>query len=90
MDVNAASYSELLRVPGIGPVSARRILEARGDHNIFSLEQLRKMRVNTKQAAPFIRFQGTLDWERQYSFMPQLSDELDEKPASLSALCGSA
>src|SRR4030042_6955179 len=27
VDINKASYAELLRVPGIGPVSARRIVE---------------------------------------------------------------
>lgn len=74
VDVNTASYDELLRVPGIGPVSAGRITEARKEHSIFSLQQLKKMRVATNQAAPFIWFQGMLPWEKQSSFLPQLSD----------------
>ncbi len=80
VDVNTASYDELLRVPGVGPESAKRIIKTRGEHSIFSLEQLKKMRVLTKQAAPFIRFQGMLSSEKQSSFLPQLDEEF--KPAS--------
>ncbi|MBI2916673.1 MAG: helix-hairpin-helix domain-containing protein [Chloroflexi bacterium] len=71
-DVNRASYEELLRVPGIGPVGAGRIVEARRDHSIDSLEQLKKMRVLTRRAVPFLWFQGMPASERQTSFLPQL------------------
>lgn len=75
VDVNIASYDELLRVPGIGPVAAARIVAARREHSIFSLEQLSKMRVVKKRAAPFIWFKSMLSSEKQLSFMPQLNDE---------------
>jgi len=88
VDVNRASYDELLRVPGIGPVSARRIIEARREHSIFSLEQLKKIRVFTKQAAPFIWFQGMLTWEKQTSFLPQLDDEVAQPAPSLAKAFG--
>ncbi|MBI2830515.1 MAG: putative DNA modification/repair radical SAM protein [Chloroflexi bacterium] len=81
VDVNRASYDELLRVPGIGTISAQRIIETRKDHSIFSLEQLRKMKVVTKRATPFIRFQGMLDYERQSSFVPHLDDFNMNQPA---------
>ena len=81
IDVNRASYEELLRVPGIGPTSARRIIEARMEHSIFSLDQLRKMRVVTKRAAPFIWFNGMMDWEKQLSFLPRLDDETEQVPS---------
>jgi len=70
-------------VPGIGPLLARRIIEARKDHSIFSLAQLKKMRVVTRQAAPFIWFQGMLSWEKQTSFLPQLDDDLVPRESSL-------
>jgi len=83
VDVNRASYDEILRVPGIGPRSARRIVEARREHSIFSLEQLRKMRVATKAAAPFIWFQGMVTWEKQLSFIPRLEDDPSQPAPSL-------
>ena len=83
VDVNTASYNELLRVPGIGPVSASRIVDARREHSIFSLQQLRKMGVATRRAVPFIWFQGMLDWEKQSSFLPRL-----EEPGEVPSLAG--
>lgn len=88
VDVNIASYDELLRVPGIGPLSARRIVEARRDFRIYSLEQLRKMRVPTKAAVPFIWFQGMLPSEKQTSFLPQLEDEMVQPAPSLASALG--
>lgn len=64
IDVNTASYRDLLRVPGIGPVSAQRICNSRRLHSIDSVAQLRKMRVATKRALPFICFGGMLAWEK--------------------------
>jgi putative DNA modification/repair radical SAM protein len=74
LDVNKASYEDLLRIPGIGPGSAQKIVEVRRDHSIDSLEQLRKMRVVIKRAAPYIWFKGMLDWEKQMSFLPQIDE----------------
>jgi predicted DNA-binding helix-hairpin-helix protein len=88
VDVNKAGYEELLRVPGIGPLSARRIVEARKDHSIFSLEQMRKMRVATKRALPYIWFQGMLPSERQATFLPELDDELPPEAPSLASCLG--
>lgn len=75
VDLDRASYQELLRVPGIGPVSAKRIIQTRKDHSIVSLQQLRKMGVVTRQAAPFIQFKSMLTSERQLSFLPSLEVE---------------
>jgi putative DNA modification/repair radical SAM protein len=75
VDINAASYQDLLRVPGIGPTSAKRIVEARRDHSIDSVQQLKKMRVVTGRALPFIWFKGLGDFEKQSSFLPLLEDE---------------
>jgi predicted DNA-binding helix-hairpin-helix protein len=79
VDVNTAAYQDLLHVPGIGPVSAKRIVEARRDHSIDSVQQLRKMRVSTGRALPFIWFKGLGDFEKQSSFLPRL--DIETSPA---------
>ncbi|MBU2536178.1 MAG: helix-hairpin-helix domain-containing protein [Chloroflexi bacterium] len=87
VDINRASHEELLRVPGVGPISAQRIIESRREHSIDSMLQLRKMRVVTSRAAAYIWFQGMLEWEKQASFIPNL-DELDESEPSLAGALG--
>jgi putative DNA modification/repair radical SAM protein len=81
VDVNRAAYEELLRVPGIGPISAGRIVKARTEHSIFSLEQLKKMGVVTKRAGSFIWFRGASAHEKQMCFLQGLDDEPDEVPS---------
>lgn len=58
VDVNVAALETLLRVPGIGPTSARRIVVAR-KHGRLGLAELRRMGVVLKRAQYFIR---TSDW----------------------------
>ena len=53
VDVNKASLSELLRVPGIGPTSARKILTARRICRLSILD-LKKIGVVLKRAQYFI------------------------------------
>ncbi len=54
MDVNTASLAELLRVPGIGPTSAQRIVIARKNSRL-DLTALKRMGVVLKRAKYFIR-----------------------------------
>lgn len=58
LDLNRAELGQLLRVPGIGPISARRILEARRHSRIDSAQELQGMGVVVRRAAPFIHFPG--------------------------------
>lgn len=58
VDVQTASLEELLRVPGIGPVSARRILEYRPGGTLRDLADLRALGVATTRAAPFVLLGG--------------------------------
>ena len=51
---NEASYSDLLRIPGIGPVTARRILKARRKGRIESRRNLLELGVILRRADPFI------------------------------------
>jgi predicted DNA-binding helix-hairpin-helix protein len=72
-------------VPGIGPASAKRIIEARQEHSIFSRQQLKKMKVVTGRALPFIWFKGMLDDEKQTSFMLQLDENVNQPASSYSS-----
>jgi len=58
VDVQTAGLEELLRVPGIGPVSARRILEYRSSGALRDLADLRAMGVAATRAAPFVLLGG--------------------------------
>lgn len=53
MDVNRASQADLLRVPGIGPVSARRIVTARRTGKL-GMQELQRIGVVLKRARFFI------------------------------------
>ena len=58
VEVNEASYRELLRVPGVGKLSARRIVELRKRGVSFSrLQELKELGVVVNRAEPFIKLQ---------------------------------
>jgi predicted DNA-binding helix-hairpin-helix protein len=59
VDIDRADRSALLRVPGIGPRTARAILEARRNGaRIRSVEDLRRAGVPVNRAAEFILING--------------------------------
>jgi putative DNA modification/repair radical SAM protein len=58
VEVNRASRWELLRVPGIGPITVRRILKLRRESKIGSLKDLSKLGGVGKKAAPYVLFDG--------------------------------
>jgi len=57
IEINHANYYTLLRVPGIGVISARKIVKARRTTNLTFID-LKKMRVVLKRAAYFITCSG--------------------------------
>ncbi len=57
VDINTAPFEMLLRVPGIGPTSARRIRTARR-HGALGLPELKRMGVVLKRAQYFITCKG--------------------------------
>jgi len=75
-------------VPGIGPTSAKRIVETRRESSISSVQQLKKMRVVTGHAVPFIWFAGMLEYEKQLSFLPMLDNENDKDEEEVSVTEG--
>ena len=72
VEVRTASPTRLLRVPGIGPASARRIVAERGRTIIRGLADLRKLGVLTSRAAGFLTLGGrrlqTTRWSEQLGF----------------------
>jgi predicted DNA-binding helix-hairpin-helix protein len=72
VELRTASRSRLLRVPGIGPASSRRIVAERGKTILRSLGDLRKLGVITGRAAGFVTLGGrrltTARWSQQLGF----------------------
>ncbi|MFX0136985.1 MAG: helix-hairpin-helix domain-containing protein [Candidatus Hodarchaeota archaeon] len=59
LEINEASYEDLVRVPGIGPNTAKRIVNYQNSLKKFEkLIQLKKTGVILKRALPFIKIQG--------------------------------
>jgi putative DNA modification/repair radical SAM protein len=58
IDVSKADYEELLRVPGIGATSARRILEVRRLRSL-SFDSLRRLGIILKRARYFVTLGGS-------------------------------
>ncbi len=58
LEINKASCWELMRVPGIGEISSKRIIETRRHSKIKELEQLKRLGVVVKRAKEFITLNG--------------------------------
>jgi predicted DNA-binding helix-hairpin-helix protein len=72
VDVATATYQALVRVPGIGVVTARRIVSERRRTIIRDLSDLRKLGVQTMRAAGFLSLKGRAlgagRWSEQLGF----------------------
>ncbi len=74
VEVETASFEELLRVPGIGRISAQRIVNLRRKEGIGGLEGLKRMGAVVKRARNFITIKG------KFSPSPQKGEkEVDEQ-----------
>ena len=71
VEVNEAGRDVLLRVPGIGPRSVRKIIKMRRTEKFHSLEELRATGAVVKWAAPYITVDGKLG--RRAERLKQLS-----------------
>lgn len=58
LEINRATRDELLRVPGIGPLSADRILQLRRAGALRDIRALERIGMATRRAAPFILLNG--------------------------------
>lgn len=72
VEVTTASSEELLRVPGIGPVAAARIVEQRRDNRFRGLGDLARLGVVANRAGGFLTLRGrrlqTARWTEQLGF----------------------
>ena len=59
IEVNTADRRLLLRIPGIGPKSADRILRARRQGTLRELSHLRQLGIAVGRVAPFVLLDGT-------------------------------
>lgn len=71
VEVNTASRTTLLRVPGIGPISADRIINWRRQGKFRNLGDLRRAGAIADRAAPFIMLDGRRP-ATQFSFWNHL------------------
>ena len=67
VEINTANYHQLIKIPGIGPKSAQKILITRANSKIVDIHSLRKMGVSTARASRFILLNG-----RQPPYQPEL------------------
>jgi len=69
VDVSTGTYEQLVRVPGIGPRSARRLVNERRTAVINGLADLRRFGMVTTRAAGFLTLRGrrlqTVRWTQQ-------------------------
>jgi len=74
VEINKTSFEELIRVPGIGRISARRILDVRKNTKLKELEQLKRLGAVTKRARKFITLDGKF-----YPAKKELKPEIDKQ-----------
>lgn len=72
VEITRASYDELVRVPGIGPLAARRIVAQRSAVTLRGLADLQQLGVLTTRAGGFLTLRGrrlqTVRWTEQLGF----------------------
>ena len=72
VEIKTAPYEQLVRVPGIGPGAARRIVAERGTAVLRTLADLRGLGVVTTRAAGFLTLGGrrlqSVRWTEQLGF----------------------
>lgn len=77
IEINKASYEELLRIPGLGVTSAQRIMRERKNAEL-SYDSLRKMKTVLKRAKYFITVKGK--YYGNVNFEPDvIKEELRQK-----------
>lgn len=85
VEINRAPLEILLKVPGIGPKTAKRLVVARQRHRFTSLAELKNVGVVTKRAKPFIlingRAQGKISSLTAVKQLPLFKAEPENQPA---------
>ncbi len=66
LEINRVSFEELIRVPGIGLTTAKKIVERRKERNFHSPDDLKKMRINATLATDFLLFSGKKFYQKGF------------------------
>lgn len=71
IEINKAGYNELIRIPGIGPISAQKILKARKTQKIKDINDLKKLGIQIERCKNFILINGKSpsSSEKQLTFL---------------------
>ncbi|UCH33056.1 MAG: putative DNA modification/repair radical SAM protein [Armatimonadota bacterium] len=77
VEINRADYRDLLRVPGIGPKSAKAIVTERRSARFADIAELRRVGVVVRRASPFLLING----QAQGSFDAFLREQLGKPTA---------
>jgi putative DNA modification/repair radical SAM protein len=83
IEVNQATHDELLRVPGIGPISAKRILALRSELTFRDLRDLSRLGVAVKRARQFVLLDGRYLGDRGLAERPTAVRDLSPVQLSL-------
>jgi len=78
VEINRADELELLRIPGIGPASAKKIIRYRAKGRFHNIEELRALGVWTRRAAPFLLIDGRLGGSNQVSIFAEIREPADQ------------
>lgn len=71
LDINKAPYYQLLRIPGIGPKSAAKIVQVRRSYHFTDPRELKNAGVVMKRALSFITLNGHYFGNRRLLSSPQ-------------------
>ena len=58
IEINTADYNQLLKIPGVGPITAKKILKIRQHHKLDDPSFLRKLGIPIDRAGRFILLNG--------------------------------
>lgn len=83
IEINRATYEELLRIPGFGPKSCRKIINARR-YAALKYDDLKTLGISYKRSAPFITVGGKYEGFK-FDTIEALRHSFDE-PSQLSFL----
>jgi len=83
VEVNRATCDELLRVPGIGPISAKRILALRAERAFRDLRDLSRLGVAVNRARQFLLLDGRYLGDRRLAERCTLVRDLSPVQLSL-------
>lgn len=91
VEINMAPYEALLRVPGIGPTSAGRIIQARQKHRFTDEEELKRAGLVLSRAKSFITINGKRPWSARWEQLRlrenPLADLRKSPPSSDPLIC---